>query len=391
MQTLDASGPSENSVSQFGQNASSSQNVQFNPVGLDGVEFVEYGGPDAKFFSKLFLAYGFKEVASIAGQQIQLYRQGDINFIINSQPGTFAADFSKAHGPSISSTGFRVHDAEKAFQVAVQRGARPYEGSLQQKGGLNLRAVYGIGDSLIYFVDKKLADRLYSETFQVSASDRNPVGVGLKVVDHFTNNVPVGEMQKWCDFYTNVFNFRETRYFDIRGQKTGLISKVMRSPCNKFAVPINEPSDPKSQIQEYLNEYHGSGIQHVALLTNNIIGTLETLKSSKLEFLTPPPQSYYQMLQERVPNVQEDIDRLQKNAILVDGDHDGYLLQIFSKNIIGPIFFELIQRQNHTGFGEGNFQALLFFKVTFRNSLMPLSCVFPLRVLVHDTCTFPLS
>ena len=329
-----------------------------NPIGLDGVEFVEYTGPDAQFFETLFKKYGFKQVSEIAGKKIKLYRQGDINFILNLQPGTFAAQFSVKHGPSINATGFRVQDANHAFKTAVARGARAYDGNDSMKGATPFPAVYGIGDSLIYFVDKKLASKLYSEIFHVKSEDHFPKGVGFSVVDHFTNNVPVGEMQKWCDFYTKIFNFRETRYFDIRGKQTGLISKVMRSPCGKFAVPINEPSDPKSQIQEYLDEYHGSGIQHVALLTDNIIQTLNNLKSSKLEFLTPPPKTYYDMVKERIPMVKEDLNTLRDLAVLVDGDDSGYLLQIFSKNIIGPIFFEVIQREGHTGFGEGNFQAL---------------------------------
>jgi 4-hydroxyphenylpyruvate dioxygenase len=326
-----------------------------NPIGLDGVEFVEYAGPDAAHFEKLFTAYGFKKVAEVAGKNIKLYRQGDINFIINAEPGTFSAAFARMHGPSISSTGFRVQNATQAFEKAVARGAKPYKNAA---GEFSFPAVYGIGDSLIYFMDKANTADLYSKFFPVKAEDKSPKGLGFSVVDHFTNNVPVGEMQKWCDFYTKVFNFRETRYFDIKGKSTGLISKVMRSPCGKFAVPINEPSDSKSQIQEYLDEYKGSGIQHVALLTENIIPTLESLRGNKLDFLASPPATYYKMLKERLPQVSEDIDRLSKNGILVDGDHDGYLLQIFSKNIIGPIFFEVIQRKGHSGFGEGNFQAL---------------------------------
>lgn len=329
-----------------------------NPCGLDGVEFVEFSGPDKKYFDQLFKGYGFKVVGAAKGQDISLYRQGQINFFLNTQPGTFATEFTKMHGPCINATGFRVSDAQKAFETAVARGARAFAGSAAQKGAFPFPAIYGIGDSLIYFVDRKGATDLYKNTFHVTEQDQAPKGYGFSLVDHFTNNVPVGEMQKWCDFYTKIFNFRETRYFDIRGKSTGLISKVMRSPCNQFAVPINEPSDSKSQIQEYLDEYHGSGIQHVALLTDNIIQSLDDLKESRLEFLTPPPNSYYKMIPERIPNVREDLKKLQDRAVLVDGDDHGYLLQIFSKNIIGPIFFELIQRRNHTGFGEGNFQAL---------------------------------
>lgn len=328
-----------------------------NPIGLDGVEFVEFTGPNPKYFEELFTAYGFKKVAKAKGKEIELYRQGDINFIVNTDPSSQAVQFSKLHGPSVSSTGFRVKDAVHAFRATTSRGGRGYLGADETRVA-PFPAIYGIGDSLVYFVDDQNRKKLYSEIFSVSVTDQAPVGHGLKIVDHFTNNVPVGEMQKWCDFYTKVFNFRETRYFDIKGAKTGLISKVMRSPCNKFAVPINEPSDKKSQIQEYLDEYKGSGIQHVALTTENIVGSIQGLRSRKLEFLTPPPNTYYKMLRDRLPGVKENLEQLEKEAILVDGDHDGYLLQIFSKNIVGPIFFEVIQRRGHSGFGEGNFQAL---------------------------------
>lgn len=329
-----------------------------NPCGLDGVEFVEYTGPSSLHFENLFKAYGFFLAGEIKGKSIKLYSQGNIKFIINCEAATFAADFAKKHGPSISSTGFRVLDADKAFATALERGAKAYLGNNSEKGATPFPAIYGIGDSLIYFIDEKNRKKLYSEIFNIDTKAQNTNDLGLGVVDHFTNNVPVGEMQKWCDFYTQVFNFRETRYFNIQGKQTGLISKVMRSPCGKFAVPINEPTDKKSQIQEYLDEYHGSGIQHVALTTENIISTLEKLRSNKNEFLSSPPETYYRMLKDRLPAVVEDINRLKENAILVDGDHEGYLLQIFSKNIIGPIFFEIIQRKGHQGFGEGNFQAL---------------------------------
>jgi len=329
-----------------------------NPIGLDGVEFVEYAGPDAAHFEKLFRSWGFIEVGQIPGKKIKLFRQNDINFILNTEPGTFSTTFAKSHGPSISSTGFRVKDAKYAFETAVARGAKAYKGSDAEKGATPFPAVYGIGDSLIYFMDTANSKKLYNDIFKVKPEHAKPKGMGFSIVDHFTNNVPVGEMQKWCDFYHSIFNFRETLYFNIKGKNTSLISKVMRSPCGKFAVPINEPGDKKSQIQEYLDEYKGSGIQHIALLTTDIVTTLENLKSSQLEFLSPPPETYYKMLKDRLPMVTEDIDRLQKNAILVDGDHDGYLLQIFSKNIIGPIFFEVIERKGHEGFGNGNFQAL---------------------------------
>lgn len=329
-----------------------------NPIGLYGVDFLEYSGFDALYFENLFKKLGFTEVAKIPKKDIKLFRQGDINFILNTEPDTFAGAFAKAHGPSVCSTGFRVANATRAFDAAVKRGARPYDGSRESRGASPYLAIYGIGDSLIYFIDKANHDDLYENQFGLKDNKNFPTGLGLTIVDHFTNNVPKGEMQKWCDFYTNVLNFREARYFDIKGKSTGLVSKVMRSPCSLFSVPINEPSDTKSQIQEYLDEYKGSGIQHIAMITNEIISTLEKLKSNQVEFLNPPPETYYNMLKERLPQVSEDIARLQKNAILVDGDAHGYLLQIFSKNVIGPVFYEVIQRKGHDGFGEGNFQAL---------------------------------
>lgn len=334
------------------------ETVYPNPCGIDGVEFIEFASTETTFFDTLFARWGFTSVARNADKAVQLFRQNKINFVTNCEPGTFAHQFAQQHGPSISATGFRFKNAKEAFKIAVERGARPYTGDAKTKAYHDLPAVYGIGDSLIYFVDDQNAAQLYQQAFAVGYDQPRPKGFGFEMVDHFTNNVPVGEMQKWCDFYTQVFGFRETRFFDVRGEKTGLISKVMRSPCSKFAVPINEPTDKKSQIQEYLNEYKGSGIQHLAMITKDILVTLKDLQAKEVEFLTPPPTTYYQMLSQRVPNITEDLQRLEKNAVLVDGDHDGYLLQIFSKNIIGPIFFEVIQRKNHHEFGEGNFQAL---------------------------------
>lgn len=328
-----------------------------NPTGLRGVNFIEFTGPEAAHFETLFKNFGFKKMAT-ANSGISLWRQGHINFILNSTENSFASQFHKAHGPAICSTGFVFEDAEFALEEAVKRGARVYEGSNDLRGATPVPAIYGIGDSLIYFLDEESLATLYTKTFNVPVVDGSHTGMGLTAVDHFTNNVPRGEMQKWCDFYSQIFNFREARYFDIKGLKTGLFSKVMRSPCSTFSVPINEPADGKSQIQEYLEEYHGSGIQHLALLTDDICPSVESLKTSHIDFLTPPPTSYYEMIPNRVPGVQENRDQLQKNAILVDGDEHGYLLQIFTKNIVGPIFFEVIQRKGHDGFGDGNFQAL---------------------------------
>lgn len=329
-----------------------------NPVGLCGVDFIEFSGPDANYFKTLFQRMGFKEVSQVHGKNIHLYRQGDINFIVNCEPNTFASQFAQAHGPCVSSTGFRVQDAELALKIAVERGAKAYDGNDHQRGATPFPAIYGIGDSIVYFMDDKNVKKLYEETFQIQPQDYVPRGFGLDIVDHFTNNVPKGEMQKWGDFYTNIFNFREIRFFDIKGKQTGLLSRAMRSPCGLFSVPINEPTESKSQIQEYLDEYKGSGIQHIAMTTKDIVNTLEPMRKNEIHFLTPPPHTYYEMLLDRIPTVSEDLNRLEKDAILVDGDHEGYLLQIFTKNMIGPVFFEIIQRKNHEGFGDGNFQAL---------------------------------
>lgn len=329
-----------------------------NPIGLWGVDFVEYAGPDAHYFETLFKKMGFVEAGKIKDRDIKLFKQGGINFIINGEADSFGGAFAKAHGPSVCATGFRVANASHAFEEAVRRGAKAYDGNALSRGATPYLAIYGIGDSLIYFIDQNNYEDLYKNRFHLDISANFNQGPGLKLIDHFTNNVPKGEMQKWCDFYTKVLNFHEARYFDIKGKSTGLVSKVMRSPCLQFSVPINEPTDNKSQIQEYLDEYKGSGIQHIAMITEQIIPTLEKLKANQIEFLAPPPDTYYSMLKERLPQVNEDLNVLKKNAILVDGDVHGYLLQIFSKNVIGPIFYEVIQRKHHDGFGEGNFQAL---------------------------------
>lgn len=333
--------------------------TETNPIGLHGVDFIEYSGHDAIHFETLFQRLGFTELAQIPGKKIKLFRQGDINFILNHESNTFAAKFAELHGPSACATGFRVADAKQAFETALKRGARAYDGSQESRGATPYLAIHGIGESLIYFIDEATHKDLYEKQFGMKESARQfPLGNGLRHIDHFTNNVPVGEMQKWCDFYQKVLGFYEARYFDIKGKKTGLISKVMKSPDGLFSVPINEPTDSKSQIQEYLDEYKGSGIQHIAMTTNDIITTLEDLKAKQIEFLNPPPATYYEQLTGRLAQVTEDIKRLQKNAILVDGDTTGYLLQIFTKNVIGPIFYEVIQRKGHDGFGDGNFQAL---------------------------------
>ncbi len=326
-----------------------------NPLSLDGMEFIEYSSPQPEKLENLFELMGFKKVADHKTKKVSLYAQGGVHYILNSEQNSFAHSFSENHGPSVCATGFRVRNAAEALRLAVERGAK----ECPQSKHHTFPAIYGIGDSVVYFVDGYSSTdqyKVFEADFNLNSHELVP-GVGLTVIDHLTNNVPQGEMQRWCDFYQKIFNFREVRYFDIKGKSTGLYSKVMRSPCNKIIIPINEPTGQKSQIQEYLDEYKGSGIQHIALLTNDIIKTVRDLRSNGVEFLSVP-DTYYEALPARMPNVTEDVDQLQDLKILVDGDEEGYLLQIFSKTVIGPIFYEIIQRKNHAGFGEGNFQAL---------------------------------
>ncbi len=327
-----------------------------NPVGLDGMEFIEYAGPDASLFKKLFKKIGMTPIAKHKSKNVTLFRQNDVNFLLNEEPGCFATEFAKSHGPSVASTGFRVKDSQKAFQAAVERGAKPFE--TEESKTLPWPTIYGIGDSLVYFIDK-YGDKgnPYDDQFDYTTEDIHPKGYGFLLIDHMTNNVPKGELDKWAKFYEDVFNFREIRFFDIKGSATGLLSRAMRSPCGKITIPINEPTDDKSQIQEYLNEYKGSGIQHIALLTDDICSSVASVKEGGIPTLDVP-DTYYEVLQDRVPNITEDFNTLKTLRLLADGDEEGYLLQIFSENVIGPVFYEFIQRKNHWGFGEGNFQAL---------------------------------
>lgn len=326
-----------------------------NPVGLDGIEFIEYAAKDPKALRDLFTSFGFRQTAVHKKKKLELWRQGDINFLLNYEPGTFSAAFAKSHGPSVCAMGIRCKGKESAHTTATARGGRAYQGA--EAKTFELPAMYGIGDSLIYFVDQYGSKgNIYEAEFEFVDEPTN-VGFGYLRIDHLTNNVPAGEMQKWCDFYEKIFGFKERRYFDIKGKKTGLVSKVMASADSKIIIPINEPTDGKSQIQEYLDEYKGSGIQHIALLTADIIPSVAHVRSKGVQFLETPA-SYFDMINDRVPNVTEKIDKLKDLKILVDGDDKGYLLQIFTQNLVGPIFFEVIQRKGHDGFGEGNFQAL---------------------------------
>jgi len=330
-----------------------------NPTGLSGIDFVEFVSPDPDSLDRLFKAFGFSKTMSHGSKQIDLYVQNDIVFLLNRDQRSFASSFATLHGPSICSMGWRVRSAKDAVEVAVSRGARRRpEGDLAYANGAPVPAVFGIGDSLIYFVEKHSDPKKWEDLGFVALENPELVeGKGFTVIDHLTNNVAKGTMKTWADFYKNVFGFTEVRYFDIRGAKTGLTSYALRSPDGSFCIPINEADEAKSQINEYLDEYKGPGIQHLAFLTDDILASLKKLEGTPISMLDIDDE-YYAGIYERCPTVTEDRDEIRRRNVLVDGDADGYLLQIFTKNLVGPIFIEIIQRKNHLSFGEGNFGAL---------------------------------
>src|SRR5438093_7160000 len=347
-------------------NPAQSGDLWDNPLGTDGFEFVEYAAPNPAALGRLFEQMGFSAVAKHRSKNVLLYRQGDVNFIVNAEPNSFAQSFARVHGPSICAIAFRVRDAALAYRKCVENGAwgvEAHPGPME----LSIPAIKGIGDSLIYLVDRYAGAQanggrgvsIYDIDFvPLSGVDQHPKGAGLTTIDHLTHNVHRGRMAEWAAFYERLFNFREVRYFDIEGQLTGLKSKAMTSPCGKIRIPINESSDDRSQIQEYLEEYHGEGIQHIALHTADIYATVDRLRAAGVRLLETP-DTYYEMVGKRLPNHGEPLEELQRRRILIDGSPSGgLLLQIFTKTAIGPIFFEIIQRKGDEGFGEGNFKAL---------------------------------
>jgi len=332
-----------------------------NPMGTDGFEFIEYTAPDTAELGRLFLSMGFTAVAKHRSKDVTLYRQGDVNFIVNAEPASFAQGFARVHGPSICAIAFRVKNSAQAYKRALSLGAWGVEGRVGPME-LNIPAIKGIGDSLIYLVDRYgPKGTIYDVDFDyLPGIDPKPRGVGLTYIDHLTHNVHRGRMAEWAEFYERLFNFREIKYFDIEGKLTGLKSKAMTSPCGKIRIPINESSDDKSQIAEYLNAYHGEGIQHVALGSDDIYASVEALRGMGTPF-QDTIETYYEGIDRRLPGHGEDLARLKRNRILIDGaptEGGGRLLQIFTNTVIGPIFFEIIQRKGDEGFGEGNFRAL---------------------------------
>ncbi|RKF20241.1 4-hydroxyphenylpyruvate dioxygenase [Alginatibacterium sediminis] len=333
-------------------------NLFDNPMGTDGFEFVEYAAPEPELLRALFEQLGFTHIANHRSKDVSLHRQGDINFIINAEEDSFAQGFAREHGPCACAMAFRVKDIAKTIAKAKASGYTVIE---QQVGPmeLNIPCIEGIGGSRLYLVDRYGDNNIYDVDF-IPTGKTASNHAGLTYIDHLTHNVATGNMDKWANFYTDLFNFREIRYFDIEGKLTGLRSRAMTSPCGKIRIPINESSDDKSQIAEYIEEYNGEGIQHIALGTKDIFESVDKLASRQVQFQVTP-DTYYELLDTRVPDHGESLNELQSRNILLDGaptEGQGLLLQIFTQTVIGPIFYEIIQRKGNEGFGEGNFQAL---------------------------------
>lgn len=343
-----------------------------NPMGLDGFEFVEFSAPERGVLEPVLQMMGFTHIANHRSKAVLLYRQGDINFIINYEPDSYAYYFAREHGPSACGMAFRVKDARQAYQRALDQGAEPLDVAV---GPMELRlpAIKGIGGAPIYLIDRyDDALSIYDIDFDfIEGVDRHPTGCGFKVIDHLTHNVYRGRMDHWAGFYEDIFNFREIRYFDIKGEYTGLLSRAMSAPDGKIRIPLNEEASQGGQIEEFLMAYNGEGIQHIALSSDNLLASWDQLKALGLPFMTPPPATYYEMLDERLPGHGEPVSELQCRGILLDGstqdDDPRLLLQIFSEGLVGPVFFEFIQRKRDEGFGEGNFTAL--FKSIERDQL----------------------
>lgn len=331
-----------------------------NPAGTDGFEFVEFAHPNPDELRALFARMGYAHVATHKTKRIELWQQGDITYVLNAEPGSFAARFVEEHGPCAPSMAWRVRDAQHAFDHAVSKGAEPYTGADKT---VDWPAIRGIGGSLIYFTDRYFDTSPYNEEFDWIAMSK-PRGVGLYYLDHLTHNVFKGNMDVWFRFYGDLFNFREIRFFDIEGKFTGLYSRALTSPCGRIRIPINEDRGETGQIVAYLKKYNGEGIQHIAVGTEDIYESVDAIFENGVRFMPGPPEAYYALSKTRVQGHDEPLDRMMKHGILIDGEGvvDGgetkILLQIFSKTVIGPIFFEFIQRKGDDGFGEGNFKAL---------------------------------
>lgn len=327
-----------------------------NPCGLNGFAFLEFSSQDVSVLENQFKKLGFTKTAHYTDEQIQLYKQGNVDFIINTTVDSQAYEHAKIHGSGACAMGFRVANADLALAHAIKNGATEFHDKSAIKH--NLPAIAAIGGSVIYFVDDK--HKPFGNEWQNLTNATNFPDSGLTEIDHLTHNVYRGNMDNWADFYKKIFNFRQIRFFNIEGQMTGLISRALSSPCNKIKIPLNESKDDKSQIEEFLEDYHGEGIQHIALSTDNIYNSVSSLINNHVQFLDVP-DTYYEMIEQRIPWHTEPLAKLQELKILLDGGKEpatGLLLQIFTENVFGPVFFEIIQRKGNDGFGEGNFQAL---------------------------------
>jgi 4-hydroxyphenylpyruvate dioxygenase len=335
---------------------------QHNPIGTDGFEFVEYTAPTAEGIQQLrelFVAMGFTETARHRSKEVFLFQQNDINFVLNGSPTGHVHEFALKHGPSACAMAFRVKNAGQAAAYVQAQGAK-LVGSHANFGELNIPCVEGIGGSLLYLVDCYGDKSIYDVDFEfIEGRTARDNAVGLCYIDHLTHNVNRGQMDVWSNFYERIANFREIRYFDIEGKLTGLLSRAMTAPCGKIRIPINESADDKSQIEEFIREYHGEGIQHIALASDDIYQTVRRLRANGVEFMSTP-DTYYAKVDQRVAGHGEPTEVLRELGLLIDGSptEDGILLQIFTHTVIGPIFFEIIQRKGNQGFGEGNFKAL---------------------------------
>jgi 4-hydroxyphenylpyruvate dioxygenase len=333
-------------------------------MGLRGFEFVEFTAQERGVLEPIFESIGMTLIAKHRSKDVDLWRQGGINIIANYEQASHASYFSAEHGPSACAMGFRVKDAGAAYALALEKGAQPVE---TQTGfsELKLPAIRGIGGAVIYLIDRfEDGPSIYDVDFKyLEGVDRHPEGCGFNVIDHLTHNVYKGRMDYWANYYEELFNFREIRFFDIKGEYTGLVSRALTAPDGLIRIPLNEEKSEKvGQIEEYLREYKGEGIQHIAFSCDDLLSCWDRLKAQGVAFMSPPPSSYYDMLEERLPGHGEPTEELRNRGILLDGSTDGdqprLLLQIFSGKAIGPIFFEFIQRKEDDGFGEGNFEAL---------------------------------
>ena len=331
-----------------------------NPIGLDGFEFVEFTSPDPARMVELIEQLGFTAYAKHPTKNLVRYKQGRINLLVNQDTEGQVAEFRAAHGPSANGMAFRVADAKAAYELALSRGAKAADAA--RSAFPEAYVLQGIGGSMLYLIDRYgEAGTIYDAWDQIPGAVEAEAAnnVGLDLLDHLTHNVRRGQMRTWSTFYNQIFGFEEQKYFDIKGQATGLFSQAMIAPDKAIRIPLNESQDDKSQIEEFIREYNGEGIQHLALTTADIYGTVEKLRARGVK-LQDTIETYYELIDKRVPGHGEDLERLRKNRILLDGSvgEEGLLLQIFTENLFGPIFFEIIQRKGNEGFGNGNFQAL---------------------------------